>query len=190
VKGKKSILRDWIESILIAGALALVIRAFFFQPYQIPTSSMFPTLKPGDKIFVSRLVYGPKVPFLPLRIPGFRKPQRGDVIVFVFPRNKRKAFIKRLIAKGGEEALIKNGNIYINGKIITSPSISKNYYYNFGKFAEGGKEITIPKDSYFVLGDNSTTSYDSRYWGFVSKKLIIGKAILIWWPPKRIGLIK
>ena len=110
---KKSVLREWIESIIIAACLATFIRAFFFQIYKIPTTSMIPTLKPGDKIFVSKLIYGPKVPFTSLRIHGFRKPQRGEVIVFIPPHDRTKAYIKRLIGLPGDHIVIRKGNIYI-----------------------------------------------------------------------------
>ncbi len=190
LKRKKSVLREWIESIIIAAILATFVRTFFFQIYKIPTTSMVPTLKPGDKIFVSKLVYGPKIPFTSLRIKGFRKPQRGDVIVFIPPHDRKKAYIKRLIGLPGERILIKDGNIYVNGKLVTLPSIASHYYYNQGDYGKEGKEIVIPEGKYFVLGDNSLCSLDSRFWGFVDEKDVIGKAIFIWWPPKRIGIIE
>jgi signal peptidase I len=186
---KKSALREWIESIIIAASLAIFVRTFFFQIYKIPTTSMVPTLKPGDKIFVSKLVYGPRVPFTPLRIKGFRKPKRGDIIVFLPPHERRKAYIKRLLGLPGERILIKGGNVYINGKLVTEPVIAKNFYYNQGKYGENDKEIVIPPGKYFVLGDNSMSSLDSRYWGFVDEKDIMGKAVFIWWPPNRIGVV-
>jgi signal peptidase I len=192
---QKSALQDWIESIIIAAALAIFVRTFFFQIYKIPTTSMVPVLMPDDKIFVSKMVYGSKVPFTDLRLPGFRKPRRGEVVVFVPPQEKsnpfwkRKVYIKRLIALGGERVLIKDGNIYINGKIIADPFIARVYYYNSGDYGKKDKEIIVPPDKYFFLGDNSISSLDSRFWGFADGKDIVGKAIFIWWPPKRIGTI-
>lgn len=191
---KKSALREWIESILIAVALAVFIRTFFFQIYKIPTESMVPTLIPRDKIFVSKLVYGPKVPFIDYRLPGLRKPKRGEVIVFVPPHQKdkfflkRKVYIKRLIGLGGESVFIKNGNIYINGKVIIDPVIAKNHYTDRGSY--GSREIVVPRGKYFFLGDNSNNSSDSRMWGFVNEGDVVGKAIFVWWPPKRIGIIE
>ncbi|RKY39737.1 MAG: signal peptidase I [Candidatus Omnitrophota bacterium] len=186
---KKSALREWIESIVIAGSLAIFLRTFFFQIYKIPTNSMVPTLKPGDKIFVSKLVYGPKVPFTSLRIPGIRKPERGEVIVFVPPCDRRKAYVKRLVGLPGEHIVIKDGNIYVNGKLITQPNIANHYYYSEGREYKY-TDVVVPQGEYFVLGDNSISSFDSRCWGFVDEKDIIGKAIFIWWPPKRIGMIE
>lgn len=185
---KKSALREWIESIVIAAGLAIFVRTFFFQIYKIPTTSMVPTLMPGDKIFVSKLTYGPKIPFTDIRLPGFREPRRGDVVVFVPPIDRRRAYVKRLIGLGGETIEIKEGNIYVNGKIITDPRIASIFYYATGKYGEG--KIKIPEGKYFLLGDNSFHSYDSRFWGTVDKKDIVGKAIFIWWPPHRIGMIE
>lgn len=193
---KASLMKEWGEAIIIAGLLAIFLKTFFFQIYKIPTTSMVPTLKPQDKIFVSKITYGPNIPFSSWRIPGFRKPNRGDVIVFVPPHEVgkfwlvRKPYIKRLIGLEGEKVLIKDGNIYINGKIIVDPAIARNYYYNQGEYGGENEEITVPQGKYFFMGDNSMSSLDSRYWGFADEKDIIGKAILIWWPPKRAGMIE
>ncbi len=187
---RKSALREWIESIIIAFLLAVFVRIFFFEFYKIPTTSMVPTLMPGDRILVSKLIYGPRIPFVGVRIPSYRKPKRGEVIVFISPPERNKAYVKRVVGLPREKLEIKHGSIYINGKEVALPSIVKNFYYNFGKYGQEGKIIEIPPDCYFVLGDNSASSRDSRYWGFVNFKDVLGKAILIWWPPKRIGMIK
>ncbi|MBN2120129.1 MAG: signal peptidase I [Candidatus Omnitrophica bacterium] len=189
-KKKKSVLREWVDSILIAFILAMFVRVFFFEFYKIPTSSMVATLIPGDRILVGKIIYGPRIPFVGVRIPGYRKPQRGEVIVFISPPEKSKAYVKRIVGFGGEEVEISQGSIYIDGREITDPRIRKNFYYNFGKFGQEGKVTKIPDDSYFVLGDNSASSRDSRHWGFVPAKDVLGKAILIWWPPKRIRMIE
>jgi signal peptidase I len=187
---RKSVLRDWIESILIAFVLAMFIRAFFVQAFKIPTGSMRMTLLEGDAILVNKLAYGPKVPLTSdLRLPGFGKPQRGDVIVFIYPIDPKKDFIKRLVAKGGETVMIRNGTIFVNDKPLTDPCFNTIYYYNWGEFAKEGEKIVVPENSYFVLGDNSASSQDSRYWGFVPSKNVVGKAMLIYWPPHRIRLI-
>lgn len=183
---KKSVTREWVESIIIAAVLALFVRTFFFEPYKIPTSSMVPTLMPGDKIFVTKTLYGPRIPVLAWRLPGKARPERGEVIVFVSPAEKKKCYIKRVIGLPGEEVEIRKGGIYINGQAVTDPKISKKFYYNVGDYGEEGKSIKVPQDSYFVLGDNSASSRDSRYWGFVPWKSVVGKALFIWWPPKRV----
>jgi signal peptidase I len=193
---KKSVIREWVESIVVAAVLVIALKTFFFQMYKIPTTSMVPTLMPGDKIFVSKLSYGPKLPFVSLRLPGFSKIQRGDVIVFVPPQEvdqpwyRRKPYIKRVIGLPGETVQIKKGNIYVNDKEVTLPEIAAFFYYNQGENGQSEKKIIVPEDKYFCLGDNSISSKDSRYWGFVDKEQIIGEAIFIWWPPKRIGMIE
>jgi len=187
---KKSVLRDWVESIVIAFILAMFIRTFFIQAFKIPTGSMRPTLLEGDIILVNKFIYGAKIPFTDLRLPALRQPQRGDVVVFISPQDSKKDYIKRLIALAGETVEIKNGTIYINDKPLLDPLFNSRYYYNRGDFGKEGQKILVPKDSYFVLGDNSGSSQDSRYWGFVPHKNILGKAILIYWPPQRIRIIR
>lgn len=187
---KKSATREWIESILIAVVLAMFIRTFIIQAFKIPTGSMRMTLLEGDRILVNKFIYGAKIPFTNVRLSKFRDPNRLDVVVFIYPEDKKRDFIKRLIAKGGETVELKNGEIFVNGNKIDDPRIRKIYYYNRGDFGEEGKAIKVPDNSYFVLGDNSVSSRDSRYWGFVDKNLVIGEAILIYWPLNRIRLIK
>ncbi|MBU4377051.1 MAG: signal peptidase I [Candidatus Omnitrophica bacterium] len=187
----KMIIREWVESILIAVILALFIRTFFIQAFKIPSGSMRPTLLEGDKIMVNKLLYGPKIPFINYKLPGLREPMRGDIVVFEYPEDRKKDFIKRLIAVGGETIEISNGNIVINGKPIEGPpEILKAYYYDRGHYGVEGNAVVVPEDSYFVLGDNSASSRDSRYWGFVSRDDIIGRAMFIWWPPWRIQKLK
>lgn len=175
----KDVVREWIEALLIAAIIALVIRTFVASPFKIPTSSMRPTLMEGDRIFVNKFIY------------RFRAPERGEVIVFKFPQNPKKAYIKRLAASGGEVAEIIDGSLMIDGEPVTSPdTLSQRYYYNRGNFGQGGQPISVPEGSFYVLGDNSRNSRDSRYWGFVPEKNLIGKASFIWWPPRRFELIK
>ena len=148
------------------------------------------TLIEGDAILVNKFIFGAKIPFTNYRFPAIRQPHRGDVVVFIFPQDTKKDFIKRLVATEGEEVEITNGTIYVNSKPVTESVFNSNYYYNRGDFGEAGKKITVPKNSYFVLGDNSASSQDSRYWGFVPKDNLLGKAILIYWPLNRIRIIK
>lgn len=197
VNTKKSATREWIEAIIIAAALAVFLRTFFFQIYKIPTTSMVPVLMPNDRIFVSKVHYGPKLPFArALRIKGFRKPQRGEVVVFVPPQEAvkpwyiRKQYIKRLIGVGGDHIRIEKGNIYINDELVVDARMARNYYYNHGEYAGEGEEIIVPEGKYFFLGDNSISSSDSRFWGYADESNIIGKAVFIWWPLKRINRIE
>jgi len=186
----KAVIREWGESILVAFLLAMVIRTFVIQAFKIPTGSMRPTLLEGDLILVNKFIYGAKFPFVDFRLPALRQPNRGDVVVFIYPEDSKKDFIKRLIAFPGETVEIKNGTLYINDSPLLDPIFNQRYYYNRGDFAIEGQKITVPKDSYFVLGDNSASSKDSRYWGYVPKENILGKAIIIYWPPNRIRIIK
>lgn len=187
---KKSVVRDWIESIIVAFILAMLIRTFVVQAFKIPTGSMHPTLKVGDLILVNKFIYGAKVPFTDFRLPAVRQPKRGDVIVFIYPEDPKKDFIKRLVALEGETVEIKNGTIYVNDQPVLDPLFNQRYYYNRGPYAKEGEKLIVPQGSFFVLGDNSGSSQDSRYWGFVPRKNILGKALVIYWPLTRIRIIK
>ncbi|MDD2751622.1 MAG: signal peptidase I [Candidatus Omnitrophica bacterium] len=187
---KKSVLREWVESIVVAFILAMFIRAFIIQAFKIPTGSMRPTLLEGDIILVNKFIFGAKVPFTDFHLPAVRNPKRGDVVVFIYPENPKKDFIKRLVATGGETVEIKDGTIYVNDRPLMEPEFSKRYYYNRGEYGQENKKIVVPADGLFVLGDNSASSQDSRYWGFVPRANLLGKAIIIYWPPQRIRIIK
>jgi signal peptidase I len=187
---KKSVIREWVESIIVAFILAMFIRTFVVQAFKIPTGSMRPTLLEGDLILVNKFIYGAKIPFINLNLPALRQPKRGEVIVFIYPENPKKDFIKRLIGLPGETVKIKNGTVYINDTPLLDPVFNQRYYYNRGNFAQEDQKIKIPEDNFFVLGDNSASSQDSRYWGSVPYKNLLGRAILIYWPPQRIRIIK
>ena len=195
-KRKRIAWGEWGEALVIAAVIAIFLRTFFFQIYKIPSTSMDPTLKAGDRIFASKLVYGPKVPFTGLRIPGFGEIQRADIVVFIPPEEKlkfwfkRRRYIKRLIGLGGDRIRIENGGVYINGELFSDPRIDWIDYRNFGPYAREGKEITVPEGKCFFLGDNSDNSEDSRFWGFADEKDIIAKGIFIWWPPSRIKTLR
>lgn len=189
-KIRKSVIKEWVESFLIAAFLAFcIIRPFVAQAFKIPTGSMRPTLLEGDLILVNKFIYGAKVPFTKYNLPKLRDPKRGDVVVFISPVDKKKDFIKRLVGLPGDAVEIKSGTIYINGSPITDPPFRR-YYYNRGDFAQEGETIIVPEDSFFVLGDNSGSSQDSRYWGYVPKNSLLGKAVLIYWPLNRIRIIE
>ena len=209
----QSVAREWTESILVALVLAILIRSYFIQPFKIPSGSMRMTLIEGDHLFVSKLRYGPILlpevhspdfikdkiniewpnslkPMTKIRLPGFRQPKRGDVVVFIYPNDRSKDFIKRLIALPGETVEIKDGKILINGQEVADPRIANTYYYNRGDYGQEGVPITVPQGKYFLLGDNSASSHDSRYWGFIDQSDVLGKAEFIFWPLNRIRLIQ
>lgn len=172
----KSELREWLEAIVIALVMALVIRAFVVQAFKIPSLSMYPTLKIGDRLFVNKFLY------------RFRDPQRWDVIVFKYPEDPSKDFIKRLVGLGGETVEIRDGSIFVNGiKQALPAEIASNVYYNSEPYGAINQKVVVPPDHFYVLGDNSMNSRDSRAWGFVSRKQLVGKAFVRWWPPHRIG---
>lgn len=190
-KAQKSAVREWVESIVIAFIMAMFIREFFVQAFKIPSGSMIPTLLVGDRLMVNKLRYGPRIRFTDKRLPGFTKPKRGDIIVFVYPEDPKRDFIKRLIAFGGETVEIKDGDIYIDGKHLEEPVIDKRSYYNCpGKYGLAGRPVKVPPGHVFVLGDNSASSHDSRFWGFVPEKNIIGRAELIYWPFNRMRFLE
>jgi len=170
--------KNWGEPFIIAAILAVIIRTFLLGPYKIPTGSMIPTFLIGDRIFVDKVSY------------RFRGPERGEIIVFKYPLDEKKDFVKRLVGLSGEEIQIKDGKIVINNNQADNEKLSQNYYYNVvnSQYGEPNQIIHVPDDSYFVLGDNSAHSSDSRSWGFVPKKNVVGRAFLIWWPPNRIKL--
>lgn len=187
---KKSVIREWVESIIVAFLLAMVIRTFIIQAFKIPTGSMRTTLIEGDLILVNKFIYGARIPFTDINLPALRKPRKGDVVVFIYPNDPKKDFIKRFIAQEGETVEIRNGTIYVNDQPLLDSVFSRFYYYNRGDFAAEGEKVTVPKGHFFVLGDNSASSQDSRYWGFVPNKNLLGKAIVIYWPPQRVRIIK
>lgn len=171
--------KEWAGSIAVALILTLIIRTYVIQAFKIPSGSMRPTLLEGDKLFVNKYVY------------RFEKPKRGDIIVFKYPVDPKKDFIKRLAALEGETVEIRDGKVYVEGKVVEDPgTFGKFYYYNHDPYGGPNDKIKVPPDSFYVLGDNSANSTDSRFWGFVPKKNVLGKAVFRWWPPKRIGLVK
>ncbi len=182
--------REWVESLAIAFILAMFIRTFFIQAFRIPSGSMEPTLQIQDRLMVNKLRLGPKIPFTHKRIPGYGQLHRGDIIVFVYPGEPKKDFIKRLIAFGGERVEIRFGDVYINDQIVEDPRIRNIYYYNYGPYAQPGAAIEVPPGHLFVLGDNSKSSHDSRYWGFVPVENVIGNASVIYFPFTRMRFIR
>jgi signal peptidase I len=175
---KKSLFREYLEAAIIAIFLALFIRAFVIQAFKIPSGSMEPTLLVGDHILVNKFIYGIKVPFINKTIIPISKPKRGDIAVFIYPLDRKKDFIKRVIGLPGEKIEIINRNIFINGNLFNDP---------FGLYDRNSKEkkrlspIIVPANGIFVMGDNRDHSYDSRYWGVVPLELLKGKAIIIYW---------
>jgi signal peptidase I len=182
---RKSLVREYGEAIVVAVLLALVIRAFVVQAFTIPSGSMMDTLLVGDYILVNKFLYGPEIPFTDAHLPGVRSPSRGDIIVFKYPNDETRDFIKRIIAVGGETVQVKDNRAYVDGKALDEPyvrpgSVSATPAGHCG-YLYGCDPIVVPPGAFFVMGDNRDNSQDSRYWGFVKAEKIRGKAFLIYW---------
>ena len=174
----------------VTGPSTMFIRTFFIQAFKIPSGSMRMTLVEGDRLMVNKLRYGPKFPLTKKRMPGYSQIERGDVIVFKYPVDMKKDFIKRLIGFGGETIEILDGNVYIDGEKVTVPGIDDVKYFNLGTYGHSGVKTLIPEGYLFVMGDNSRSSHDSRYWGFVPEENVVGKASFIYWPFSRMRIIR
>lgn len=181
---KKHILREYGEAIVVALVLALFIRTFVVQAFKIPSGSMKPTLLVGDHILVNKFIYGVKMPFLDKTLIPVKDPQRGDIVVFKFPEDPKKDFIKRVIAVEGDSISIHNKKVYVNNKPVEDPYgtfLDPHIISGSVKPRDNLSTVTVPADSLFVMGDNRDHSYDSRFWGFVNLSAVKGKAFIIYW---------
>jgi signal peptidase I len=184
VQRKKHILREYGEAILIAVILALFIRTFVVQAFKIPSGSMKPTLLIGDHILVNKFIYGVKIPFLNFTLIPIKDPRQGDIVVFKFPEDPKKDFIKRVVAVPGDKVQIRNKKVYINDKPMEDPygtHLDPHFIPAGARPRDNLGPVTVPPDSFFVMGDNRDHSYDSRFWGFVDLSAIKGKAFIIYW---------
>jgi signal peptidase I len=181
--GHKSVAREYTEALLVALLLAFFIRSFVVQAFKIPSGSMLPTLQIGDHILVNKFLYGLRLPYpLESTLIEWKQPSRGDVIVFVYPKDPSKDFIKRVIGEPGDTVEIRHKQVFINGEKIDDP---------YASFADEDREIPGPRDNFgpvtvpqhqlFVMGDNRDRSHDGRFWGFVDLDEVKGKAFLIYW---------
>ena len=175
--GKKRFIKEYIEPIVIAVLIALFIRAFIVQAFKIPSSSMEPTLLVGDHLLVNKFIFGIRIPYTDIKFFQYKKPQRGDIIVFIFPKDRKKDFIKRVIGTEGEKVVIIHNKIYINDKLIDDPwghfTMPRSTIEDYGP-------VEVPEGSLFVMGDNRDNSQDSRFWGFVKINEVKGKAFIIY----------
>ena len=180
----KSAFREYAEAILMALILALFIRTFIVQAFKIPSGSMIPTLEVGDHILVNKLSYGLRMPFLERYLLQYSQPQRNDVVVFIYPEDRSKDFIKRVIAVAGDTVEVRSKKVFINGKQIEDPHGHFMGYDPQAGATGSGDDFapkTVPQNHIFVMGDNRDRSYDSRFWGFVDLSDVRGKAFLIYW---------
>ncbi|HEV3039352.1 MAG TPA: signal peptidase I [Candidatus Angelobacter sp.] len=168
----RHVLYSWIRDLFFSVIVSLFIILFVYQPVKVEGGSMEPGLEDQERIFINKLVY---------RIEAIG---RGDIIVFRYPRDPRKNFIKRVIAIPGDRIRISHGKVYVNGQLILEPYVPEQY-----QDSRSAAEITVPPDSYFVMGDHRTMSNDSRDFGPVSRDLIYGKAVFGYWPVERVGVL-
>lgn len=183
-----------VEVIIPALILALLIRTFVIQAFKIPSESMYPTLQVGDHLFVLKFSYGIPIPFTNKKIFKWHSPQRGDIIVFKYPKDVKRDFIKRTIGLPGEKILVSHKQVYINSRPLSEPYKIHTDFYPSSDDASvrdnWEKPRNIRRGNYFMMGDNRDSSFDSRFWGQLQEEMIKGKAFFIYWPPWRIGLIK
>jgi signal peptidase I len=183
-RSASAVVREYVEAALWALALTLFLRAFVVQAFRIPSASMQDTLLIGDFLFVNKFEYGPKIPFTSIRLPGLHPPRRGEVIVFQFPQDPTKDFIKRCVATEGQTLEIRDKALSVDGQRLEEPyaihsdptvrPAGYDYRDNYGPF-------TVGEDQLFMMGDNRDNSNDSRYWGPLDMNLVKGRAMFIYW---------
>ena len=183
---QKSTLREYFESILVAVVLALFVRTFVFQAFKIPTGSMKPNLLVGDHLIVNKFIFAPARFAFERALLPMRPIERGDIVVFKFPEEPERDFIKRVIGLPGDTVELSNQTVSINGRALTEPYA----HYLFPPAAEGQMNgdlrrkygpVTVPDGHYFMMGDNRDDSQDSRFWGFLPQSYVKGRALFIYW---------
>ncbi len=194
-----NVAREWVNTGLVAVVLAWVIMSFIIQAFKIPSGSMMNTFKIGDHIFVAKFIYGVHFPFSKKYIFPLQEPRRGEIIVFQFPLDPKKDFIKRCIGVPGDTIEIKDKRLYVNGEVQEEEYAiygDEKVYPNSRQLPvmyrnrDNLSPLVVPENSYFVMGDNRDHSYDSRFWGPLDRGSIKGKALFLYWPPKRIRIIR
>jgi signal peptidase I len=185
---KKSVVREYFESIVIAVILALFVRTWVVQAFKIPTGSMENNLLIGDHLLVNKFIFGPTPLAIGRAVLPVRPIRRGDIVVFKYPDEPERDFIKRVIGLPGETIELRNKKVHINGQPLDEPYVHfltapSNDYQEVTSFdvRERFGPVTVPADHYFVMGDNRDNSQDSRYWGFLPRGHVKGKALLIYW---------
>jgi signal peptidase I len=203
---RKSAIREWAESLFVALIIAMFLRTFVLEAFKIPSGSMIPTLLVGDHIFVNKFVYGIRLPFMSYRLTEWSEPKHGDVIVFAYPHDPDKDYIKRVIGVPGDHIEMRGQDLFVNGEIV---KMSESEPYTYTDETTGGMEhailrhamlgnaqfniiydesrlhptmeYTVEPRHLFVMGDNRDNSADSRAWGQVPYDNVKGRAIVVWW---------
>ena len=193
-------IREFSSSVFPILLAVLLIRSFFIEPYKIPSGSMIPTLMIGDFILVDKNIYGYKLPLTDITLIDNEDPQRGDVVVFKYPENKKINYIKRIVGLPGDRIIYKNKRLFVNdieyshtqidhnfdpieiadGQVYIENNSHKDYLILNQSSPPLNFQYQVPDEAYFVLGDNRDNSNDSRYWGPVPRKNLVGKAFYIW----------
>ena len=169
---KRSILKSWIRDLIISLAISIFCIMFLYQPVKVEGTSMLPELQDQERIFINKFVY------------RWEPIERGDIVVFHYPRDPEKSYIKRVVALPGDHIKIVEGQLYVNDDPVKEAYVPQEYY-DYRSYPL----TVIPDDSYFVLGDHRSLSNDSREFGFVKRDLIYGKAVFVYWPTNRLGLL-
>jgi signal peptidase I len=169
---RESGLQLWIRDLLFAAAASVLIITFLYQPVRVEGTSMLPRLVDNDRLFINKFIY------------HFTQIGHGDVVVFQYPRDLQKSYIKRVIAVPGDRLLIDHGKVYVNGKLLNEPYIPEQY-----RDTKSQELTVIPPDEYFVMGDHRSISSDSREFGPVKRELIYGKAAFVYWPTQDVGVV-
>lgn len=181
---RKSMVREYAEAIVVALVLALFIRTFVVQAFKIPSGSMIPTLDIGDHLLVNKFIYGTHLPFTNHKIVPIKQPEKRDIIVFMYPEDESRDFIKRVVGVGGDRVEVRDKVVYVNGvaqKESYAIHRDSNIFPRGFQPRDNFGPIIVPEGKVFVMGDNRDQSYDSRFWGFVDTVKIKGKAMIIYW---------
>lgn len=177
IKEATNLVMDFLETIVVALSIFVVVYLFLVQPHEVKGSSMEPNFHNNEYILTDKISY------------RFSEPKRGDVVIFKSPKNPEVDYIKRIIGLPSEQVKIQNGSVYINDKKLGEPYLEETTILYPGSFMQEGIEITIPANEYFVFGDNRSHSSDSREFGPISRNLIIGRAFMRYWPLPKFGLL-
>jgi signal peptidase I len=178
LRARRTLLRttlSWGRDLLLSLAIALVVILFLYQPVKVEGTSMMPSLVDQERIFINKFIY---------RF-GLGSIERGDLVVFWFPGDQSKSYIKRVIGLPGDTIAIEEGVVFVNGQPLSEPYVPAEFRDRQSRLAP----FKIPPDQYFVLGDHRSSSNDSRNWGPVHRRYIYGKAVFVYWPPEKMGLL-
>ncbi|HUJ19892.1 MAG TPA: signal peptidase I [Bryobacteraceae bacterium] len=166
---------SWVRDLAFSVLLAVILIVFIYQPVKVEGTSMMPALTDQERIFINKFTY---------RF-GSGKIERGDLVVFLFPLDRSKSYIKRVIGLPGDTVQIDSGTVYVNGKRLDEPYVPEAY-----RDYQSHVPVAVPQDEYFVLGDHRSSSNDSRAWGTVPRNHIYGKAVFVYWPLDKMGRLK